>query len=49
MKKHSVSCQFSCQNTMFFVLFPADVSNFAQESRKAEFVSSLFLTNSTLP
>ena len=31
---------------MFFVLFPVDVSNFAQESRKAEFVSSLFLTNS---
>ena len=32
----------------FFILFSIDVSNFAQESRKAEFVSSLFLTNSTL-
>ena len=33
------------QNTMFFVLFPANVSNFAQESKKAEFVHPLFLTN----
>ena len=38
----------SPQNTMFFVLFPADMSNFAQKSRKAEFVRSLFLTNSAL-
>ena len=36
------------QNIMFFVLFAFVMSNFAQEGRKAEFVSSLFLTNSAL-